>query len=279
MAAEIRRDIVTAREADKRLRKILEYVPQVPDKDGTLDDKVKLFDRFIEAGGFYPIYMRTMHDLARPMTDENIVNFEKRFAALLYERLAYFYMQHRDIGPVLSPEDTRDFFQWLHPGAIMRRDNFGFDSLMGITVPDGLVLEEQRGLYRPILVCEYTCSSDPAYFAAKFDAFNIQGRKISEVFGESQQLLVVPQGLDPAKIVQHPDFAVEFAPFNRRDLRKFADELFSATVPERGLPTVAEYFKRYKGRQLRLIHSVGKEAANQSTEVHFSSPRLVHHNI
>ncbi len=246
MGVDRRRNNVTATAIDKRLRRILENAPDVTGGGDTLDDKVKLFDGFLKSGGFYTLYTMAIQDCSHVMSDGDAMDFERLFASRLNEDLAYLFMQHRGIGPVLSREATLDFFQWLYPGAQFKSGILGFDSIAGITVPDGLALEEQNGLYRAILFCEYTSASDSRYFSHKLNAFGIEKRSFPQIFRGPQILFVVPEGKIPAEIIIHPDVAVEFMPFDRRDLYYFSLELFRGTIPEEGCQQLQSIFKDTK---------------------------------
>jgi|GEM_PF-3970867 hypothetical protein len=274
VALGVKRDKITAIKADKRLRAILEGAD--PTEQGkTLDDKVKLFDAFLKSGGFYILYNRSIYDVSRTMSDEDATGFYKLFVSRLFEDLAYLFMQHRGIGPVLSQKDTLDFFRWLYPGAQFRPRTLGFDTLAGITVPDGILLEEQAGIYRPIMVGEYTLAAREEYFQHKFKAFKKRKTDFEMIFGNSQLLFVVPEGIEPSKFIDNPDISTEYVPFNRKEINDFAYELFNDTIPEKGLPTVAEHFQRYKGKQVKTVNVNGRTDTTNA-DIFFSRPRLVY---
>ena len=79
VADDRKRHKVTPRGVDKRLRSILETDTDMPSEDKTLDDKVKLFDHFLESGRFHTLYHRAIHDCTRQMDDQDVFTFNSLF--------------------------------------------------------------------------------------------------------------------------------------------------------------------------------------------------------
>ena len=145
MIMKIARDDVSSRDADKRLRRLLhdaDYGDKYSPNMWNLETRLEILEDFMKAGGFEPIYHKAARDCQLPMKQEDIESFKERFAARVFEQIAYFFMLNSGIGLVTSPLETFDFYRWLYPKNQLIFNVLGFDSIRGVTVPDGLLVEE-----------------------------------------------------------------------------------------------------------------------------------------
>lgn len=86
----------------------------------------------------------------------------RNLAGFLFEIIAFNFLKGK-IGPgevLLSPTETFDFYKQLHPKKpIVFSNAFGFglhSGILGITVPDGILLTGTEDKTKIIGVCEYT---------------------------------------------------------------------------------------------------------------------------
>ena len=242
------RDGVSSRGADKRLRRLLhdaDYGNKYSPNMWNLETRLEILEDFIKAGGFEPIYHKAARDCQLPMKKEDIGSFEERFEARVFEQIAYFLMLNSGIGLVTSPVETFDFYRWLYPKNQLRFNVLGFDSIRGVSVPDGLLVEEQHGLYKIVAVCEYTLNRYAENFEYKFRAFKRVRRDFRAVFDEAQLVFVVPEGYNTPASLSNPDIVFEFAPLPMKKFRDFAFMLFEREGPL-GQRSVKSLFESYK---------------------------------
>lgn len=249
MEMRIARDNVSARDADKRLLRLLRDADYGNKYSSmwTLENRLEILEDFMKAGGFGPIYHTAARDCRLPMKQEDIEHFTRDFAARVFEQIAYFFMLNSGVGLVTSPTETFEFYRWLYPNNQLRSNALGFNSIRGVTVPDGLLVEKLHGLYNIIAVCEYTLTGDTKIFEYKFRGFERVRRDFPAVFDEAQLVFLVPDGYNPPASLNNPDVAFEFAPFPYKILREYAFMLFGKDGPL-GQRSVKSLFESYKGK-------------------------------
>ena len=249
MVNVLARENVSARNADQRLRRILQgadYGNGYSTQNETLENRLRVFDDFLRFGGFESIYHLVAQDCQRLMKAEDIKSLENRFVGRVFECIGYFFMLNRSLGLVTSPQETLDFYRWLYPKPQLRRSALGFDSIRGVNMPDGLLIEEQHGLYKVVEVCEYTTVRDTEYFEYKFRGFKRIKKDFPAVFDEAQLLFLVPKWLDPPLINDYY-IAFDFTPFSKKELINFALRLLEREGPQ-GQRSIKSLFESYKGK-------------------------------
>ena len=263
MEMKIARDNVSARDADKRLRRLLadaDFGNKYSSNMWTLENRLEILEDFMKAGGFEPIYYRAARDCQLPMKQGDVEHFTRYFAARVFEQIAYFFMLNSGVGLFTSPTETFEFYRWLYPNNQLRSNTLGFDSIRGVTVPDGLLVEKLHGLYKIIAVCEYTLTRDTEIFKHKFRSFKKIRRDFPAVFNVTQLVFLVPGGYNPPASLNNPDVAFEFAPFPNERLRDFAFMLFEKEGPL-GQRSVKSLFESYKGKDTTKPYQASNTAA------------------
>lgn len=205
---------------DQKLRDLLKTQFEESVVLESIDDRVKFFSAFSSAR-FETLYDEAVDSIK---SHKSLAKFEHIFAGRVFEYLAFMYLQSCGWGPVLSPKKSLEFYRWLYPYDIFIDNRMGDGSLEGIIVPDGLMLEEQKGVYKIIAVCEYTTRGELSNISRKkLHGFRINRRHFPLHFGDSQLLFVVPAGNGRLQDVESGDAAVEYVPFSAQELRRMGD--------------------------------------------------------
>ena len=229
MAQKVINSQIPTRLVDRKLRELLEaqILEQERSSAEPIDESTGLLPQFLRSGA-----MQKIHDGAVDYirSYKSLDYFEKYFAGRLFEDLAFMVLLKRGVGPVLSPEMTFEFYRWLHPYDVIKSNAMGFTSLDGVTVPDGLVLEEQRGILRIIAISEYTLNEDPRTFRKKLRGFMTGITRYPTVFSDSQLLFIIPEGNNPLQYIKSDDVATEYVPVNRSALREFSNRMLDRIV-------------------------------------------------
>lgn len=206
---------------------------------GAILTKEELLERY----RLTPLFEKLDQEAVRQFSDADtttLVDLGHRFAGRLFEDLAYFQLAQAQSEDtlLLSPNRTSSLFQALYPDEEKyprMQDPFGGISIKGITVPDGLIVWEQKN--GPIItaVCEYKAgmsgkhNSDNSMLVYSLTAVNV-GRKISpEIFSPSPRLIVVSQRnavLPTARAVVHQADKIDLIglPFDNHEYRQIVDD-------------------------------------------------------
>lgn len=216
-----------AKQADQALE-----MPSLPED---LTDPKAILEIFLETNRFKQIYQKATEIFQQPMSGKELQMKKEYFAGRMFQDLAYSYIswqmaQTESSKVLLSPELTMEFYQYLYRDFLGEKlDTFPFDltGLENISVPDGIVIEDQRidGLY------EYTLRRISQQFidhknsSLSLDRENFSGFKpeagVTVVMPESQSGLKLKR----AKIIQ--------LPFTRDDFGKFTAWLYSPFISAR----------------------------------------------
>lgn len=119
----------------------------------------------------------------------------EKFRGSLWNQLAFYYLtgQHWNNCTLLSPQRTLEHFKRTtsrrkHPEI---ENSLGLNSLAGLSVPDGLLIERSHGI-RVASICEYTITTYPQYFWRKFTSFKMTQRRLGAVAETADCMFVVP---------------------------------------------------------------------------------------
>ncbi|MBI2405776.1 hypothetical protein HYV21_01880 [Candidatus Microgenomates bacterium] len=86
--------------------------------------------------------------LRRRGTDPSRRDSEKHFVGFLFEHLSFYFVQTKlkKNQVVFSPRQTEQLYERLYPEDMVQRDQYGLSlGIKGITIPDGILLEQHQG--------------------------------------------------------------------------------------------------------------------------------------
>ena len=220
--------------------------------EGSLESWLMRSGRFQEVYGEAVAYNLISH------TDDEFHSFERELAGRLFQDLAYSVLAGRNYPSaiVLSPEKTLEFYRALYPSRRLNKENFGLDSLLGITVPDGLIVQEQGGFMHIAAVCEYTLMRDYYYFSSKYDGFESHSEKNKRLLGGSCLRFVVPNDEPFPAIARYTGVEFMGMPFNRWQFGKFMEYLISEHRMDEGMPTLAEIRAEVRFQHERVMENL-----------------------
>ena len=165
-------------------------------------------------------------------------NIFLEFLGRIYREMVYFYLSAKqpDSRILLSAEKSLKFYEALYPGSELIMENFGLDSLMGISVPGGLVVETNNGLEKIVEVNEYSFLNPRQDFIEhmkkKVKSLNVSRHKYPEFFSDALQFLYIPQAeytfnQKSISIALHKKIGLEKMPFDRRKFAEFSRTIWS----------------------------------------------------
>ena len=129
---------------------------------------------FEQSENFQEIYREATLFHLLPRTDSEIEEYRSRFSGKIYQNLANCFLAGKQTGSriLLSLQRTFEFYKSLHPEAEEIDDPLGFNSLEGISVPDGIIVERAEN-NRILTVCEYTLAGINSYFEKNIGALTL----------------------------------------------------------------------------------------------------------
>lgn len=207
----------------------------------------EIFDRFLTHFRETPKFTRisnflTGRNLGR--RNENGAFWEHSLAGALFQELAFLWASGNlpsENLVLLSPKRTLQFYMALFPEAGLQDNLFGLDSLLRISVPDGLIVKvvnDQSQLRPPIWriveVVEYTLANRQNYFDDKIKAAQGSQRRFPFLFGKARVAFVTPKFITdqtiPRQVIKAGAQIYEL-PFNHSQfgnfVGKFVNNLYS----------------------------------------------------
>lgn len=185
-----------------------------------------IFKEFRAGRVFEEIYQEAARLHLELRTDDELKELRNCLAGAIFQEMAYCFLVNT-IQPkiVLSAERTLEFYSRLHPQESRINYPFGQDSLRGISVPDGLAIDEGGSISD---VCEYTTYGNWANFKNKYRHFCESQGEFTELFANVRLLFVLPEGHyrffgnnGPGKNVE-----VYRLSFNHEQFRDFIDGIY-----------------------------------------------------
>jgi hypothetical protein len=183
---------------------------------------------------FFSWYSKS--DFLKKVT-EGIRGSRAELIGSVFENIAFIGMAVKSGKTVLSPRETVGVFGKLFPSVQRHLFPFGRESLHGIYVPDGLIIDGEGNIESEL---EYTCARNPDHsiYEKRIIALRRRIRYMRDKgFTESTNfLLVVPRphrdSADPYKSI--PDITLAELPFDRRVFAQFVNPLADAVSLRRG---------------------------------------------
>ena len=167
-----------------------------------------------------------------PMKHHECVEVGGRFAGVVFEDLAYFYMasQCEEDEVLLTPAETFSFFRSKYKGHT-RNYLFGNSDISGVSVPDGLLLRRNASLWEVRLICEYTVSSNYDYLdiaeERKAPARENFRHDMPALFGKSEAAYIVPNDSNLRSTFMSRHRHVLTTPFNYKAFRNLTTLMHS----------------------------------------------------
>lgn len=133
-----------------------------------------------------------------PMDHQACEKLHQRLAGAAFEDLAYSFLdsQIEDDEILLTPAETFAFFRERYVGTTQYYE-FENRDILGVSVPDGLLIRRSGKLWSVKLVCEYTASNDYDYLvhaeSRKSPAREHFTHDMPTVFGNHEVAYVVPK--------------------------------------------------------------------------------------
>lgn len=164
-------------------------------------------------------------------------NFKPKddFAGRVFEDIAFIYAAVKFAKYiVLSPKETLDVFSGIYSGARIVNFPFGKESIAGVSVPDGLVIDPKTGKVLKIL--EFSLVKREDSIGRKISRFKQRRRKLNRDFGGSTLLFVMPQTNPVSEQIRNNGASVSLyqLPFSRRLFRNFVNQRFVESVLGKG---------------------------------------------
>ncbi len=150
----------------------------------------KTTDRFAE------IYQEALKFELTPRTDEERNENRNYLAGRVFQDLAYFFLVRREIEErssrvILSPEQTLEFWKSIFPKKQVAQNPFSTGSLMGIHVPDGMVVDPVD--HRVIALCEYSLTRSDESIKKRTLGIALARNDIPEIGTGARFVMVTPR--------------------------------------------------------------------------------------
>ncbi len=165
----------------------------------------QLISEFRESEEFGKFDAEAQSEFSVPHTQQELSNLQHRFAGGLFERLAYLNLAQAqtDRKILLSPDRTSVLFQFLYSDEQKyphMKNPFGGVTMRGISIPDGVFVEEDdNGVIKITVICEYKAGmsgrNNPENSQLKNSLNLLKANKenFPDIFSQDIGLLIVSQ--------------------------------------------------------------------------------------
>lgn len=178
-----------------------------------------------------------------PRTDQPLNSFRNRLAGALFQgaALLYYALALPQSQLMLFSDKTFDLYRKLYPNSPKKEEPLGQTSLVGVSVPDGMVIDTSKGEEQILAVCECTLSGGSDYYDRHYQGFIMDRKRFPALFAPTHLVFVTPK---------HPYFlphiekdkevkAVEL-PFSREQFRDYLDSVYNFYRLDQDMPTLIE---------------------------------------
>lgn len=252
-----------------RQRKKRESQPPLPDN---LASRKEIFSWFKKTEAIRQIYTQALRYSVVPRTEREIEVCRAEIAGEVFQQIAFAYLSQRLAADqiLLSPERTFDLYHKnLFPGKKVVRHPIGTPSLLGISVPDGLLVENEPFGLRIAAAVEYTLDGRWVYFQNKIVHFKGDQEKFPSLFQNSQLLFVTPTFKANQPAIPQGEAELRRLPFSHRQFRHFSNWFYGdyrpyqdVLIPDSASATLKEIQERAR-----------EKAATQALTDHYSSSK------
>lgn len=232
-----------------------------------------IFKWYERTDRFRRAYQEEVNFSLMPHNAEEYAMNGQYFAGRVFEDIGYFFVARKQAEEgriVLSPERTLEFWKRLYPKNGEMGSPHGTGTLSGISVPDGLIIEEMGEGNRILTKCEYTLSGKQ----------NVQGKRnggekdkgsYPGILSQTSLLYVAPQGvLDNETVLR--------LPFDTRQFKTFFNHLYSE-YPGDETATLYDIQRRSMEQFSRVLEKSREQRLTREDSVYLdkvvTSPSLV----
>lgn len=189
------------------------------------------------------------------------------FTGRAFQEIAYDYMNSTVLPNqvLLNPSRTLAFYTDLYSTNEVIAHCFDLDSLQGISVPDGLLVDASLDEPAVAAVVEYTTAKADDYFLKK--CCHLQKVKIEkpDFFSDAKLIFVTPK-YSPRR--SQPDIQFLQTPFTRKQLKEFLDGIYAQFTPAGGLPTIIDVQDRISAQLARAVQHVLEGQATEEDSIY-----------
>lgn len=207
---------------------------QAENPPSSFETRKQLLSWYKQGSRFKNLFKEAVRYNLLPLTDEEAQRIEHRLAGGIFQDISFYTLVSRqsDNRVLVSPERTLQFFQVLFPHAQLMEYPFHISSLMGISVPDGLIIKGvENDQPRITTVCEFTATGKRKVLESKYLGFQIDRDKYHQFFADAKLLFVTPQGYH-SNFISYKGAELEEVPFRYDQLRDFVDTIYYHYSPD-----------------------------------------------
>lgn len=224
-----------------------------------------LIKQFKKSERFKQTFNMAVYYILKGVHKDKYEKFRKKFAGKLYQDMVYIFLAENqpEYYTIWSPEETLKFYKKLYPNAAVAEHIFGLSSLHGITVPDGLLIKNDKCSGKIVSVCEYTLAGSEKIFENKFEGMEINQKHFPKLFDDASLTFVLPKGHHPS-ILKSGEINIIEMPITYKQFRYFEEGVYNhyQLLGVQDDATLSDFRERVK-EQVRI----GVERLNKEEEL------------
>ena len=205
--------------------------PPLPDN---LASRKEIFTWFKQSEAFRQIYTQAQRYFSVPRTKGEVELCRSDVAGEVFQQIAFAYLSQKlsATQTLLSPMTTFDLYHRnLYPGKKVVRHKIGTPSLLGISVPDGLLVENEPFGLKIVAAVEYTLKRKRDAFHEKIYYFAFSKLKFPDLFAESCLLFVTPTFSESPPLIPQGKAELRQLPFTHPQFRNFSNWFYEGYRP------------------------------------------------
>jgi len=228
----------------------------------SIESRKCILDEFKKSKRFRQVFNEATNYVFSHIINGNRKKVMEKFAGKLFQDLAYHFLASKQLSyhTLLSPEKTLEFYKKLYPTKPEVKHIFRLTSLDGISVPDGMLIEERGDIEYVIAICEYTLAGNEQKFKAKDTGFSIDKKNFEQLFGDANLLFVMPKGYYDGTM-RNTGIEIVQMPFTHKQFRNFFDGIYKhyQLSPIEGCATLLDIQERVKWQVEEMIKHINNK--------------------
>lgn len=203
------------------------------------ENAAELFNSFMKTERFEGIIEMAKYEFTKARTDKECEEYKSNFVGKFYQDFTYCIMAAKEYPNriVLSPELTVDLFSILYPRLHVTDHPFGMQSIEGISVPDGLIIEGDikdpkiTGFLESTVISYWSERYGKKYIAYGQSITNLSDRYPNIFSYDINIIFAIPSPISPGgykilpSVGEYENVDLQLLNFNHLDFGKFVNSI------------------------------------------------------
>lgn len=209
----------------------------------SFESRKDIFRGFQATTIFRRMYQEAFRYHLLPRNDQQLNSFRDRLAGALFQgaALIYYALALPQSQLMLFSDKTLDLYQKLYPNSPRREEPLGQTSLVGISVPDSIIIDTSQEKEQILALCECTLSGDSNYYDRHYQGSIMDRKRFPALFVSTHLVFITPKNpYLPLHIEKDREVKAVELSFSREQFRDYIDSVYKFYRVDQDMPTLVE---------------------------------------